>query len=187
LPRPAALAALSCLFLAPSTLVRPAAAAAVTFENCLPESYINNVPTPLQWVPYQVDASFNATDPKHTLRVTMWGNVTGTFTNVTLPPLDSPDWKDPKKTDGKILDEPEPNVPNPKLTTLHSKIEFLTYEPWSENTNFCNTSLANASCPLGPVFVDPNSRYALPFKLPGCVAPDHFVGRGVVGSLRDEC
>lgn len=138
----------------------------MTFENCLPESYINNDPTPLQWMPHSVDASFNASDPKHTLRVTMWGNVTGTFTNVTLPPPESPDWKDPTKTDGKILDEPEPNVPFPKLTTLHSKIEFLTYEPWSDNTNFCNTSLTNASCPLAPVFVDPNSRYALQLNFP---------------------
>ena len=166
LPRPSAVAALTSLTLGLSSLLSAAAAAAVPFENCLPESYVNNVPTPLQWVPQRVEASFNATDPKHTLRVTMWGNVKGTFTNVTLPPPDSPDWKDPTKTDGKILDEPEPDVPNPKLTTLHSKIEVLTYEPWSENTNFCNTSLVNASCPLAPVFVEANSRYACPIPLP---------------------
>jgi hypothetical protein len=141
----------------PSAVFRPAAAVAVPFENCLSESYINNEPTPLQWVPRWVEASFNATDPKHTLRVTMWGNVTGAFTNVALPPSDSPHWKDPTKTDGKIMDVPEPDVANPKLTTLHSKIGVLTYEPWSDNTNFCNTSLVNASCPLGPVFVDDNS------------------------------
>jgi hypothetical protein len=130
----------------------------VSFENCLSESYIKNQPTPLQWEPKFVDASFDPTDSKHTLRVTMWGNVTGAFTNVALPSADSPDWKDPSKTDGKILDEPEPNVPNPKLTTLHSKVNVLTYEPWSQNTNFCNTSLVNASCPLPPVFGEPNYR-----------------------------
>ncbi|KAL2178612.1 uncharacterized protein P884DRAFT_197181 [Thermothelomyces heterothallicus CBS 202.75] len=149
----------------PSVLLRPAAAATVPFENCLPESYVQHVPTPLQWVPEWVDASFEATGPKHTLRVTMWGNVTGSFTNVALPPPDSPYWKDPSKTDGKIVDEPEPDVPHPKLTTLHSKVQVLTYEPWSENTNFCNTSLVNASCPLAPVFVEANSS-ALPDILP---------------------
>ncbi|AEO54234.1 hypothetical protein MYCTH_2296586 [Thermothelomyces thermophilus ATCC 42464] len=149
----------------PSVLLRPAAAATVPFENCLPESYVEHVPTPLQWVPEWVDASFEATGPKHTLRVTMWGNVTGSFTNVALPPPDSPHWKDPSKTDGKIVDEPEPDVPHPKLTTLHSKVEVLTYEPWRENTNFCNTSLVNASCPLAPVFVEANSS-ALPHILP---------------------
>ncbi len=157
-PRLSALAAVVAqLILVLGVLLNPVAAASVPFENCLSDSYINNVPTPLQWVPLWVDASFDETD-KHTLRVTMWGNVTGAFTNVTLPSANDPHWHDPTQTDGKILDEPEPNVPNPKLTTLHSKIDVLTYEPWSENTNFCNTSLVNASCPLAPVFVDSNSR-----------------------------
>ncbi|KAL1836936.1 hypothetical protein VTJ49DRAFT_4449 [Mycothermus thermophilus] len=163
-------------------VLRPVAAVQVPFENCLPESYINNVPTPLQWVPVWVDASFNATDPKHTLRVTMWGNVTGAFTNVTLPPPDSPDWSDPSKPDGKILGEPEPNVPNPKLTTLHSKVEVLTYEPWSDNTNFCNTSLVNASCPLAPVFVDKNSSL-LPYILPAVTMSNDFYSSYAFTSL----
>ncbi|KAK4128307.1 hypothetical protein N657DRAFT_561246 [Parathielavia appendiculata] len=164
LPWHPVVAALTWLLLAPGALLRPAAAANVSFENCLSETYIKNVPTPLQWVPKFVDASFNSTDGKHTLRVTMWGNVTGAFTNVALPSAGSPDWQDATKTDGKILDEPEPNAPNPKLTTLHSRIDVLTYQPWSENTNFCNTSLANASCPLAPVFLDANysSRHLLP-------------------------
>ncbi|KAK0628140.1 hypothetical protein B0T17DRAFT_504847 [Bombardia bombarda] len=132
--------------------LRPAAAAFVAFENCLDDSYKNFEPTPLQWVPVTFDASFDTEDPKHTLRLTMWGNVKGSSTNVTLPPANSSDWTDPTKLDGKILDEPEPNAPNPKLTTLHSKIDVLTYEPWSQNTNFCNASLLNASCPLAPVF-----------------------------------
>jgi hypothetical protein len=157
LPRPSLFAALTSLIFVPGALFRPAAAAAVPFENCLLASYINNVPTPLQWVPQWVDASFNATDPKHTLRVTMWGNVKGAFTDVVLPPPESPDWKDPTKTDGKIIDEPEPDVPDPKLTTLRSKVNVLTYEPWSDLENFCNKSLTNASCPLGPVFVEANS------------------------------
>ena len=142
-----------------SILAQVATAAFIPFENCLPESYKNNIPVPLQWVPLYVDATFNTTDPKHKLEVTMWGNVTGAFFNVTLPPASSPDWADPMKTDGKILDEPDPGAPNPMLTTLHSKINFLTYIPWNDNTNFCNTSLHNATCPLAPLFDGNSSRY----------------------------
>jgi len=148
-----------------AALSGPAAAAYVAFENCLPESYVNNHPTPLQWVPKYVDASFEVTEPPmHTLRVTMWGNVTGAFTNVTLPSPGSPDWTDPTKTDGKILDQPEPNAPNPKLTTLLSKINVLTYEPYRKTFKFCNGSLVNGSCPLAPVF-DTNTSVA-PYNLP---------------------
>ena len=134
-------------------LSRPCSAAFIAYENCLPESYVNNEPKPLQWVPARVDASFDTTDAKHTLRITMWGNVTGSAINVTLPPgNDTNYWNDAKKIDGKILNEPEPNVPDPKLTTLRSKINFLTYEPFSNSANFCTDKLVNASCPLAPVF-----------------------------------
>ncbi|KAL2137062.1 hypothetical protein VTI74DRAFT_9668 [Chaetomium olivicolor] len=112
----------------------------------------------------------------------MWGNVTGAFTNVTLPPPESPDWADPKKTDGKIMDVPEPNSPNPKLTTLHSKIEMLSYEPWSENTNFCNTSLTNASCPLAPVFAPANSSL-IPYNLPSVTIMNDFYSTYAFSSL----
>ncbi|KXX81720.1 putative flavin carrier protein 3 [Madurella mycetomatis] len=171
---PLRFAAVAGLILVSTTMFRPAAAAFVPFENCLSESYVNNVPAPLQWVPMFVDASFDTTNPKHTLRVTAWGNVTGSSTNVPLPPSGSPDWADPGKTDGKILDLPEPNVPDPKVTTLHSKIEVLTYEPWSENTNFCNTSLTNASCPLGPVFHEAGSSLLLPYDLPSVTMSNDF-------------
>ncbi|KAK0656034.1 hypothetical protein B0T16DRAFT_451654 [Cercophora newfieldiana] len=132
-------------------LVHVSVAVLVPFDNCLAESYKSNNPLPLQWKPLEVEASFDTTDPRHTLRVTMRGNVTGSLTNVTLPPPGSPHWRDETKTDGKILDEPDPGAPNPKLTTLHRKIEVLTYEPWSNNTNFCQ-DLTNGSCPLAPVF-----------------------------------
>jgi len=141
-----ALMLLACVLLQPVTAVK------VPFQNCLPDSYRYNQPTLLQWLPYQVDAWFDAENPKHTLTMTMWGNVTGSLYNVTLPPANSTAWTDPSKLDGKILGEPEPDSDAPKLTTLHSKINFLTYEPWSDNTNFCNTSLTNAKCPLAPIF-----------------------------------
>jgi len=142
-------------------LAHVSVAVLVPFDNCLPESYKSNDPLPLQWKPLEVEASFDTTDPKHTLRVTMRGNVTGSSTNVSLPAPGSSDWADPTKTDGKILDEPDPGAPNPKLTTLHRKIEVLTYEPWNNNTNFCRDALGNASCPLAPVFNTNSS--SLPF------------------------
>ena len=150
-------------------LFRVSVAVFVPFDNCLAESYKYNDPAPLQWVPMFVDAAFHTTGPKHTLRVIMWGNVTGSSTNVELPPPGSPNWADESKTDGKILDEPDPGAPNPKLTTLHRKIEVLTYEPWSSNTNFCQ-EVGNGSCPLAPVF-GANSRLAASF------APDSTVRR----------
>lgn len=149
------------LMLLACALLQPAAAVQIPFQNCLPDSYLYNQPTLLQWLPYQVDASFDNENPSHTFRMTMWGNVTGSLYNVTLPPPNSTAWTDPKKLDGKILGEPEPDSDAPKLTTLHSKVNFLTYEPWSDNANFCNTSLTNATCPLGPIF-DTNDLYVIP-------------------------
>lgn len=141
------------LMLILAILSRPCGAVSIAYENCLPESYVNNEPKPLQWVPAHFDAFFDTTNAKHTLRITMWGNVTGSSTNVTLPPGNvTAYWNDPKKLSGKILNEPEPDVPSPKLTTLRSKIKFLTYEPFANNSNFCTDKLVNASCPLAPVF-----------------------------------
>lgn len=147
------------LILLACVLLQPVTAVAVGFDNCLPDTYRYNQPTLLQWEPYRVEASFDTENPSHRLRVTMWGNVTGSLYNVTLPPPNSTAWTDPKKQDGKILDEPDPEADAPKLTTLHSKVEFLSYEPWSDNTNFCNTSLTNATCPLGPVFKNTSDAY----------------------------
>jgi len=132
--------------------LQPVTAAKVSWENCLPDSYLYNEPTLLQWQPHEVDAWFDTENPKHTLRVTMWGNVTGSLYNVTLPPPNSSAWTDPTKLDGKILREPEPDSSKPRLTTLYSKVDFLSYEPWSVNTDFCNTSLQNSECRLAPVF-----------------------------------
>lgn len=136
-----------------SFCAQPVSAALINFENCLPDNYrYNNNPVLLQWVPLYVDAFFDTESPAHTLRVTAYGNVTGTSTSDPLPPWDSPDWRDPKVTFGKILRDPNPNSADPKLTTLHSKVNVLTYEPWNDDFDFCNTALTNASCPLGPVF-----------------------------------
>ncbi|KAK4177667.1 hypothetical protein QBC36DRAFT_326523 [Triangularia setosa] len=148
-PRPICLPAVLMLLLGPFS--RPAAAASVPFENCISDIHRNSNPPKLQWEPKHIQASFEATD-RHTLRVTLWGNVTGSYTAVPLPPASSPDWAEANKTDGKLLELPDKDVPQPKYTTLRSKINVLTYEPWFEQTNFCNQSLNNAKCPLGPVF-----------------------------------
>ncbi|CAK7210776.1 hypothetical protein SCUCBS95973_000903 [Sporothrix curviconia] len=134
--------------------IRPARAVSVAFQNCLPDDYLNNKdPVLLQWVPLYVDASFSDVgDGNRSLLVTMYGNVTGSRTSTPLPPWNSSLWNDPSDTDGKILREPDSTSSAPKLTTLHNKIEVLTYEPWNNDTDFCLDSLTNASCPLAPVF-----------------------------------
>ncbi len=163
------------LLVAALLLVQPASAAQVSFVNCLPDNYLYaKNPVLLQWVPLYVDASFDTQHPKHTLRVTMYGNVTGTRTNATLPPWNSPDWHDPNKTDGKILREPQPGSDDPKLTTLHSRMDFLSYEPWNNDTDFCATALTNASCPLGPVF-NQTAMYVARLLLPTTYLPHPFV------------
>lgn len=124
----------------------------IPFENCLPQSYQSNIPTPLQWVPSAVDAVFDTENSSHNLQVIMWGNVAGSWSQVTLPPPNSPDWTDPTKLDGKILREPDSNSADPHITTLHSKVNVLTYEPWNQAYDFCETSLVNGTCPLAPVF-----------------------------------
>jgi hypothetical protein len=131
-----------------SLCVTPIQAVLVPFENCLPDSYINNVPTNLQFVPMFVDASFNASSDEHNLRFTVYGNVTGSYTSVTLPPANDPAWADPHVTDGKIENLPEPRT---KYTTLYNKINVLTYQPWSQALNFCD-QLENGVCPLAPAF-----------------------------------
>ncbi|EFW98423.1 integral membrane protein [Grosmannia clavigera kw1407] len=148
MPMPMLMAMLLLVLLA-GTGIQPTAAASVPFQNCLSNNYIDNDLVLLQWVPLLVDASFS-TNATHKLVITMYGNVTGSFSGATLPAWNSSAWN--TSTDGKILEKPDPTSANPKLTTLHSKVNVLSYEPWEKDTDFCNTSLVNAQCPLGPVF-----------------------------------
>ncbi|KAI1083082.1 integral membrane protein [Whalleya microplaca] len=149
---------------------QPARSVMIPFDNCLPDSYVYTNKAPdevqLQWIPLYVDAAFDTKNPAHNLRVTVWGNVTGRVGNEPLPPYDSPDWSDPNLVlQGKIRDEPNPSAPaaERKATTLHNKVDVLTYEPFTSNVNFCQ-NIANASCPLGPVFntTPLESQYSLP-------------------------
>ncbi|KAI3396701.1 hypothetical protein diail_11809 [Diaporthe ilicicola] len=138
-----------------SLLLQPTAAVLLhKFDNCLPDSTKYSNPLELQWVPLHVGATFDTKNKSHNLRVTVWGNVTGEYNPTAgpaLPPWDSDDWSNPNVTDGKIVDNPFPTTAN-FLTTLHSKIDVVTYEPYSADFDFCKAALTNASCPLGPVF-----------------------------------
>lgn len=110
-------------------------------------------PKTLQWVPLYVGAEFQSHEATHNLRVTVWGNVTGSYagTPAALPPASDPTWSDPNSTDGKILQNPFPTTAA-ALTTLHDVVNVLTYEPYGEYFDFCGEALTNATCPLGPVF-----------------------------------
>ena len=151
---------LKCLFLLALQLlwVQSATAVLIPFDNCLDKSYQMDKPTRLQWVPLFVDASFerfDGPDDRHTLKLTMWGNVTGVAAsgNITLPSPDNSDfWKDPSKHDGKIVAVPEPESTQPKVTTLFTNINVLTYNEATERTDFCRQSLNQGTCPLAPVW-----------------------------------
>lgn len=136
--------------------IGPASAAFIEFENCLSESVQNDTPKQLQFTPYFVNAIFNTTDPSHTLRITVWGNVSGSgpTTKVVLPAWNNTDYWNSNQTaqGGKIVDIPDPTLTNPKLTTLFNKVDVLTYEPYSNAVDFCQQLGKNFSCPLGPVF-----------------------------------
>lgn len=133
----------------------PTSAVFIDFQNCLSLSVQNNTPLQLQFVPLFMDAKFNTTDPSNNLQVTVWGNVTGSGPEelVILPPPNNTAYWNSNQTNlgGKIQDEPEPDVPNPRLTTLLNKVDVLTYQPWSQSVDFCD-QLINASCPLAPRF-----------------------------------
>lgn len=133
-------------------LPQAAEAVLITFDNCLPQSYKDHQPQHLQWVPLYVDATYDTGAGSHGLRITAWGNVTGSVNGAKLPAADHPDWSDPAITRGKIVREPEPDSPDPRATTLVRRVNFLTYEPYNNLADFCNTALENATCPLGPVF-----------------------------------
>lgn len=132
-------------------LIRPTSAVLIPFDNCLPDSYRNFHPLPLQWSPVYVDARFDTENPDHLLQIIVWGNVSGSLYKVDLPAKGDPLWNDSTHTDGKILDYTREGN---KVTTLASKVNFLTYEPFSNVSSFCNYSLVNGSCPLSPVFND---------------------------------
>lgn len=144
-------------FLVACLWTQTVSAVLVPFSNCLEHSYVYPDPgniLQLQWAPLFLDAVYETEDPGHNLLLTVWGNVTGRIGTQELPPANDSSWSDPDGVPwGKIRDQPEPNLPDGerKATTLYSKVDVLTYDPYTLYSNFCD-SILNGTCPLGPVF-----------------------------------
>lgn len=134
----------------------PTSAVFIDFQNCLSDGYQKNTPTQLQFVPLFLSAVFNTSNADHNLNVTVWGNVTGSGPThlVQIPSWNNTAYWEGNQTNlgGKILDNPEPDAEDPKLTTLFNKVNVLTYEPWSESVSFCGGLGGGYECPLGPNF-----------------------------------
>ncbi|PHH63786.1 hypothetical protein CDD81_5443 [Ophiocordyceps australis] len=130
----------------------PAAAVRVNVTNCLPEWHQSSSPPYLQWQPLYADAAFDTVKDSHKLRLTVWGNVTGSMERIQLPPPSDDYWRNAKETKGKIVDTADPDADDKRATTLFQRVRVLTYEPWHNRTSFCSSGLDNGTCPLGPVF-----------------------------------
>ncbi len=132
-----------------SLLMSKTNATFINFENCLPGSIQNSTPLHLQFIPLHFYAHFNATEPSHNLNVTIYGNVSGLARDVTYPPPDDPQWGNTSQTVGKIVAVPT----NYRNTTILAGFDVLTYTPYSNALDFCNSLLGTGvACPLGPVF-----------------------------------
>ncbi|RDW73979.1 hypothetical protein BP5796_07421 [Coleophoma crateriformis] len=159
--------------------IHPTSAVLIEFQNCLSQSWQHNTPYLLQFDPKYVDAVFNTTDPSHNLKVTVWGNVTGSLPLVNLPSSnDTEYWQNANETAGKIADIPDPSGAN-KYTTLYNKVNVLTYEPWSQTLDWCN-QLQNATCPLAPSF---NANASDPYSLPSFSMTNNFYSSYAFTSL----
>lgn len=127
----------------------PVCAVRIKPTNCLPESFQNQNPPFIQWVPIEADAKFDTKSDKHNFQYIVWGNVKGSHQRVDLPkPDDGEYWTNPDRTNGKIINSDN----SENGTTVKSSISMLTYVPWSHRSFFCSEALVNGTCPLPPVF-----------------------------------
>lgn len=134
------------LFLGLSTL---AESAFVEFSNCFGPQKSLTGQTLLQFVPYNVTAFFDITNPSHNLNVTVYGNVQGQETQGVYPAWNDPSWTDPNSTFGKIVELPSGATYN---TTLFTTFNVLDYTPYNAGAaRFC-TSTIHGQCPLAPAF-----------------------------------
>ncbi|QDS70542.1 hypothetical protein FKW77_010377 [Venturia effusa] len=130
-----------------SVFTTPAVNAAfITFDNCLNPNILNSSPKQLQFVPLFVNAVFNPTDKKHTLNITVYGNVTGQAQDGPYPPRTALDFKNDTKGLFSIVDAPD------NYTTLFTNIDVLSYEAYNAApARFCNTTLGGG-CPWIPLW-----------------------------------
>ena len=149
---------LSMLLVVLSLLPGTAVAAYVNFQNCLDANILHSHPQLLQFVPLNVSATFNSSNPKYPLNVTVYGNVTGLNTQQSYPAPDDPQWSNMNDTVGKIVNE---STQDNKLSTLFAKLNVLTFQPYNAPAAiFCN-SLVQGDCPLGPAFSANQTELAL--------------------------
>ena len=128
-------------------VVSPVRAVLLDFDNCLDESVVNS--RQLQFVPLDVDVTFDLVDPLRPLNITVYGNVSGTADqSSSYPSPDDPLWLDPTNSVGKIEDL---DVENNKYSTLLKSVEVVSFTPYSDAARFCD-SVIQGDCPLGPVF-----------------------------------
>ena len=130
------------------TLLSPARAVKVAFENCLDKSILDSDPPQLQFVPLDVTVIFDVNDTLHPLNITVYGNVSGTADRTPAPAPGDPNWSNPNSSVGKIVDL---DVANNKYSTAQTNIEMLTFTSYNQAFRFCET-LKRGSCPLGPLF-----------------------------------
>ena len=153
-----------------------ASAAFINFENCLDPNIVNSNPLQLQLVPLFLNAHFNTTAPSHNLNITVYGNVSGQATVGEYPPPDSPQWRNPNETFGKITNIGGAN----KYSTLISRFGLLTYNAYDAPAEeFCPT-VVNGTCPLGPRFDANNTN---PYDLPAFTLAHDFYSSYAFGTL----
>ncbi|KAI5288075.1 hypothetical protein KEM54_005491, partial [Ascosphaera aggregata] len=131
------------------SLLTPALAGFVSFQNCLPDTITSSEPRQLQFTPHFVWASIGDS-PDRQLNVTVYGNVSGISVDpsngASLPPPGDPAWEDKSQTAGKIV-----NVDG-NYTTLFTKYSMLGYLLHiAKAVPFCST-FVNGACPIAPVF-----------------------------------
>ncbi|KAL1982949.1 hypothetical protein VTN96DRAFT_636 [Rasamsonia emersonii] len=128
------------------TLLSPADAAFINFDNCLEDNIIHS--DLLQFVPLFFSVNYTASAGPNPLNITVYGNVTGLASQGPYPPPDSPQWSNPNDTVGKITDLSESNN---RYSTLFTSLNVLSFRPYYNASRFC-LSVTQGECPLGPVF-----------------------------------
>lgn len=141
--------AVAIVVLLVTVFTQHAAAAFISFDNCLSENIQDSDPLELQFVPLHVWADFNTSSKAHKLNMTIYGNVSGSATVEAYPSPDDPQWSNPNSTVGKIVDL---STSNNKYTTLFTTFNVLSYTPYdAAPARFCNSTI-NQECPLAPAF-----------------------------------